>query len=225
MAKGPKINNEIVCRITRIHVKQPNWSAKEVQREIQANLRGENPKVEQGWPGLSAIQKVLTVLRKMDTEKAPEVRGLDSPWSVITLAEYAIPPEALRTVLNMAVYFRKEEGLGRRMTIREARWAAWLSSMTDLHKLFYAIQEYAEEEKAMEISGLRDGFTFMIDDELYGALTDKTFAEPVFDEITGLECENQALQKIRLGVEQQRHIKPANKRKIRNIIKRKENGG
>ena len=218
MAKGPRINNEIVCRITRIHVKQPNWSAKEVQREIQANLRGQNPKVEQGWPGLSAIQKVLTVLRKIDTEKAPEVRGLDSPWSVITLAEYAIPPEALPTVLKMAVHFRKEAGLGRRMTIREARWAAWLSSIMNLLELFHTIQEYAEEEKAMEISGLRDEFTFRIDDELYGELTGKNIADPVFDEISGYEVPSPAMAKIRLG------LKLA-KKKIQNKNKRKENGG
>jgi hypothetical protein len=217
MAKGRKISDEIVNQITRIHLKHPDWTAKEVQQEVQAVVRRENPKIAQDWPGLSTVQQVMKDPSKKGTKRSPELIGLDSPWSVITLAKYGISPEALPAVLNMAVYFRQEAGLGRRMTIREARWAAWLSSMVDLHKLFYAIQEYAEEEKAMELSKLRDEFTFMIDDELYLALTSKSIDEPVFDEISGLDVPSPAREKIRLGSAQKQ-------KKIRNKNKRKEKG-
>ena len=218
MPKGPKISIEVISQVTRIHLQHPNWTAKEVQREVQANLREKNPDMAQGWPGLSTVQKVIKDPRYKGTQRSPELIGLDSPWSVITLAKYGIAPEALPTVLKMAVHFRKEEGLGRRMTIREARWAAWLSSITNLLELFHTIQEYAEEEKAMEISGLRDEFTFSIDDELYGELTGKNIADPVFDEISGYEVPSPAMAKIRLG------LKLA-KKKIQNKNKRKEKGG
>ena len=218
MAKGPKINDEVISQITRIHLQHPDWTAKEVQREVQANLREKNPNITQGWPGLSTVQKVIKDTRYKGTQRPPELIGLDSPWSIITLAKYGISPEALPAVLNMAALFRQEAGLGRRMTIREARWAAWLSSMTDLRQLFHTIQDYAEEEKAMELSGLRDDYTFHIDEKVYMELTGKIFTDPVFDERTGYEVPSPAMAKIRLA------LKLA-KKKIQNKNKRKEKGG
>jgi hypothetical protein len=86
--------------------------------------------------------------------------------------------------------------------------------MENLHKLFLAIQEYAEEEKVVELTSIRDEFTFGIDDELYFALTEKPLNEPVFD-IHGRELPSMALDKIRKGLEQRQHIKPVSKKKQR----------
>jgi hypothetical protein len=217
MAKGPKITEEIMGQIARIYLAHRDWPAKKIQHEIHAQLRKKNPQIPPDWPGLSSVQKILAPIRTKDAEMRSGSKGIDRPWSVVTLAEYEIPPEALPTVLKMAVHFRQreEEGEGRRMTIREARWAARLSSMEDLHKLFQTIQEYAEEEKVVELTGIRDEFTFGIDDGLYMALTDKSSKEPVFDDKTGMELESSALIKIRKGLEQRRRIKPVSKKKQR----------
>ena len=215
MAKGPKITEEIMGQIARIYLAHRDWPAKKIQHEIHAQLRKKNPQIPPDWPGVSSVQKILAPVRTKDAEMRSGSKGIDRPWSVVTLAEYEIPPEALPTVLKMAVHFRQREGEGRRMTIREARWAARLSSMENLHKLFLAIQEYAEEEKVVELTSIRDEFTFGIDDELYFALTEKPLNEPVFDDKAGMKLPSSAQTKIQQGLEQRRHIKPVSKKKQR----------
>ena len=218
MAKGPKITEEIMGQIARIYLVHRDWPAKKIQHEIHAQLRKKNPQIPPDWPGLSSVQKILAPIRTKDAEMRSGSKGIDRPWSVVTLAEYEIPPEALPTVLNMAIHFRRSEGEGegRPMTIREARWAARLSPLKDLRKLFGFILEYAEEEKVVVLTGIIDGLSSVIDDGLYMALTGKSPKEPVFDDKTGMELESSAaLIKIQKGLEQRRHIKPVNKKKQR----------
>ncbi len=95
------------------------------------------------------------------------------------MVEDEIPPQALPTVLKMAVHFKQT--LGRQMTIREVRWATRLSSVQNLSKLYDFILDYTQEEKLTELTGIVDEYRAVLDDELYRALTGKGPNEPVFD--------------------------------------------
>lgn len=180
MAKGPKITDEVIGQIAKVYLEHPDWRAKEIQHEAHARLRKHNPGIPAGWPGLSAVQKVLTEVRANETIRPPASKRLDGPWSIDTLAEYEIPPEALPAVLKMAIHFRQSEG--RTMTIREAKWAARLSALKDLFKLRAFILAYSEAEKTAELTGIQLGSESFTDNWFYRALTHKAPEELVFDE-------------------------------------------
>ena len=201
MPKGPIITDAVKNRIARVYLEHPDWTAKDIQGEVHAQLLKGDPQIPPGWPGLSTVQKVLAPLRAVEAEMYSESKWLDRPWDVTTMAEDEIPPEALPTVLKMMVHF--EQTLKRQMTIREVRWAARLSSVQNLRKLYDFILDYAQEEKLTELTGIVDGHRAVLDDELYRALTDKRSNEPVFD-VYGMELPSYGRRMIQLGLEQDR---------------------
>ena len=122
MAKNPLITDEVRQVIAEVYVMHPDYRAKEVQNEVHARLRQLNAHVKPDWPGLSAIQKELTKIRKNDSERSTEAKGLDRPWSVGTVNDFIIPPEVIPTLIQIQANIRKDDGL--LLTIREARWVA-----------------------------------------------------------------------------------------------------
>ncbi len=183
MPKGPKITDAIKNTIAGVYLKHPDWPAYKIQREVHIKLKSDYPGIPPSWPGISAIQKVLSKLRVEVVKRSGESHKLDRPWSIDTLYQHEIPPETLRTVLNMAIHFRQSIGEGRLMTIREALWAARLSSLKDLRKLPFYIKAYAEQEMIAEIthdftSNPEGGLDFL----LYRDLTNRSFNARVFDD-------------------------------------------
>jgi hypothetical protein len=87
------------------------------------------------------------------------------------------------------------------MTIREVRWAARLSSVQNLRKLYDFILDYAQEEKLTELTGIVDGHRAVLEDELYRAITDRRPDEPVFDEY-GVEILSYERRLMKLRLEQ-----------------------
>ena len=155
-----------------------------------------------------------TIMRLISEARNHPNSPLDKPWSVVTLGEYEIPPEALPPVLKMAIHFRQKEK--RPMTIREARWAARLSSLHDLRKLSLLIQEYAYAEKVVEIMNKTYELEYVIDDELYKDLTGKFPNEPVFDE-DGREIPSKGETYVRQGLNQLRHAEPVDQKKQKGV--------
>ena len=152
MAKGPKLTAEVMQCITLVYLKYPNWRAKEIQGEVNARLRRENLRVSPDWPGLSAIQKALTKIRKNDNERSPESKELDRLWNTASLVKYPIPPEALPTVLKVWVWM--PENLNFPLTIREALWVSRLYTVVkDVPLLTMRSQLHAIDERASEITG------------------------------------------------------------------------
>ena len=199
MPKGPIITDAVKNRIARTYLEHPDWTAKDIQGEVHAQLLKGDPQIPPGWPGLSTVQKVLAPLRAVEAEMYSESKWLDRPWDVTTMAEDEIPPETLPTVLKMVVHFRQT--LKRQMTIREVRWAARLSSVQNLRKLYDFILDYAQEEKLTELTGIVDGHRAVLEDELYRAITDRRPDEPVFDEY-GVEILSYERRLMKLRLEQ-----------------------
>jgi hypothetical protein len=199
MPKGPIITDAVKNRIARTYLEHPDWTAKDIQGEVHAQLLKGDPQIPPGWPGLSTVQKVLAPLRAVEAEMYSESKWLDRPWDVSTMAEDEIPPETLPTVLKMVVHFRQT--LKRQMTIREVRWAARLSSVQNLRKLYDFILDYAQEEKLTELTGIVDGHRAVLEDELYRAITDRRPDEPVFDEY-GVEILSYERRLMKLRLEQ-----------------------
>jgi hypothetical protein len=179
MPHGPIITDSVKNCIARVFLDHPDWTSYKVHSEVHARLLKADPQTPPEWPKLSTIQKVLAKLRAVKADMYPKLQWLDEPWDVTTMAKDEIPPEALPTVLKMAVHF--QQTLGRQMTIREVRWAARLSSVQDLSKLYAFILGYTQEEELTELTGIVDEHRAVLDYELYRAITDKGPNEPVFD--------------------------------------------
>lgn len=134
---------------------------------------------------------------------------LDKPWFVGTMVKHeipSIPSEALPTVLKMAALFQQSSSKhkGHPMTIREALWAARLSSLAQmkskpLGKLFEFIQQYAYQELMNELFEGEE-YSPLIDAELYYALTGKLFTEPVINYEGNEIVESETLRKIKQGL-------------------------
>lgn len=144
MAKNPIVTEEVEILIAEFHSRHPSWKAKDVQARVSQVLYNRNPKLPPGWPGLSTVQKVLTKIRKKESELSPDPE--DRPWSMATLDDYPISPEAIPAVLEVWKS-RIEQKQG--FTIREAKWAARLSAiprLKDITRLFSRASQYARLE-------------------------------------------------------------------------------
>ena len=157
MAKGPIVTKEVEARIASVYQKHPKWKAPQVRSEVNFLLRKNNPELQYSWPSLSTVQKVLaTVRRRM---KELPVAPQDKPWSIATLDQYPILPEALPTVLKVWKS-RIEKGEG--FTIREAKWMARLSRLiTDIETLSAKTSQYARTELIYELIGQSFDSTYL----------------------------------------------------------------
>lgn len=132
MAKGPIITDEVKWLIAKIYLEHPDWRAKEVRMEVNTRLCKENPKLNPDWPGLSTVQKELTEIRKKYAARPPESTKLDEPWSLGSLVEYPIAPEALPVVISVYKKCMLEEEP--ELTIREALWIGRLYRIIELYQ-------------------------------------------------------------------------------------------
>lgn len=141
MAKGPFITDRIRQLIASEHIKDPKAPAKEIQYTVNKQLNGKGP-------GLSSVQKELARIRKNDNERPSELKRLDELWSIGTLAEYDITPEALPKLVQIQNLRRHAD---KPLTIREAKWVSRLHAITTEVKelsvlsIFYALQERISE--------------------------------------------------------------------------------
>ncbi len=154
MPKGPKITDDVVRLIATVYWDHREWRAKEIQIEVNHQLRKKRPDLNPNWPGLSAVQKELTKIRKRDAEKPQE---LDSDWSLGTLTKYDLPPDAIPTII--AIQEMRQNNGERPLTIREAWWVSRLRCLVSSPKVLSIAEvlslwaiNYAGEEEIAEIS-------------------------------------------------------------------------
>jgi len=187
----------------------PNEYPKPEAVRLKADKLVEEDKKD--WIQLPKIRKTRYLCDELKSKyknRTEYQKSLDKPWFVATMVKHdipAIPSEALPTVLKMAALFQQSSPnhKGRHMTIREALWAARLSSLAQikskpLGKLFKFIQQYAYQELMNELYEGED-YSPAIDAELYYALTGKLFTEPVINDEGNEIVESETLRKIKQG--------------------------
>lgn len=180
LGRGPSIPQDVELLIATVYLEDTNRAAKEVMAEVHKRLgKGQR---RPGWPGISAVQKKITEIRKNQASTGPDRQ--DRPWSLLALADYDIPPEALPSILkawahgeepilarvwpapgSSVVSFSASELLpdpGKdTITIREARWIGRLyhvfmgdKALSDGEGL---LVQYAKlcalQERAMKLTG------------------------------------------------------------------------
>ncbi len=97
MAKGPIITDEVKRMISEVYMAHSNWPAKTIQHEVDNRLRGRGP-------GLSAVQKILTMIHEREREQPHQASDIDAPFSLGSLGmkeEYEFPPEVIPIILDV----------------------------------------------------------------------------------------------------------------------------
>ena len=146
--RGPSIPDTVTSLIAKVYDEDRDRTAKEVMVEVHRRLREEGRQLRPGWPGLSAVQKVLTNIRK----KEPNLK--DRPWSLDALRDYPLPPEALPLLFRIWL-LKQEDPFSPPLSIREAGWIAQLSTMTgDIELLRIVAEMCAEWELIGELTDI-----------------------------------------------------------------------
>jgi hypothetical protein len=149
MAKGPIVTDAVEALIGAVYRKHPKWKAPMVREEVSYLLRKDNPELPPSWPSLSTVQKVLATVRRKANELPDDPE--EKPWSMATLVDYPISPEAIPAVLKVWK-FRTEKG--DTFTIHEAKWASRLwGLLEDIEKLSAKARQYARTELLFKLIG------------------------------------------------------------------------
>jgi len=142
MARGRKITDEVIKDVSRLHYNHPSYTAAKVRSIVNKRFCEQGITSDKKWPSLSAVQKIIQSLRRESF--------LDNEWTVQSLSNCEIPPEALPLVLD-AYGWTVAWGLEKRLTVREAKWVSRLYHvLTDTEELTIAARECALHEKISE---------------------------------------------------------------------------
>ena len=151
MSAKINLTDDVKTLIAEFHLRHPKWKAPMIQIRVSELLHHKNPQLPKGWPGLSAVRKVLTEVKKIASEPSPE----DKPWSTAMLDSYPIPPQALPVVLKV---WKSRIEKDSNLTIREAKWVSRLSNaipdiIPDIEKLTETARRYALVEQLYDMTG------------------------------------------------------------------------
>ncbi len=154
MAKGPHLTDRIKQMIAEIYVADHQIKPSRAQEELLKKMKadGLNQIFGSNYPSRSTVSKELKSLRERDEARSPKSQGLDEPWTIGSLSEYPIPSDVLPRLFPIWLH-RQEDPKSPLLTIREARWIAQLSSMTQDMGLLQAMAEVcAEDELIAELT-------------------------------------------------------------------------
>jgi len=140
--RGPNIPDNVDHIIAEIYLKDKKAPAKEIMDKVHNTLLEYGLQLRSGWPGLSAIQQRLTKIRAKDKKMGDG--PLDWPWSLVSLPQYPISPEAIPFVLKVWARALLEN---KPITIREA---LWVGRLYPIFKAF-ALGELGESSKVGEM--------------------------------------------------------------------------
>jgi len=119
MSKGPRIKPTVRQVIVGEAVKD----RKKPRRQLMVELQNIIESMGEIVPAEETLEKLISFARNHP------VSPLDEPWSLGSLAEHDIPPEALPVV--MCIYEKRLRELEQHFTIREALWIARLHKTID----------------------------------------------------------------------------------------------
>ncbi|MGA2670444.1 MAG: hypothetical protein ABSF21_03375 [Dehalococcoidia bacterium] len=142
------LSPETKALIARVYLQNPKQKAPQVRLKVWQDTHKENPALPKKWPSLSSIQKELARIRREMNEPSPE----EMPWTLDTLRDNPLSPEVLPKVFQIWLT-NQENPFSPPLSIREARWIAQLSSMTeDVERLRAVAEVCAEYELIGELT-------------------------------------------------------------------------
>lgn len=166
VGRPDKLTDDLKQEVTRYKIRHEKCKSPEMREMLRFFLKNRikkeiaesnsiwpeekiNDIVKKQLPGLSSIQKYLKEIKPNLKKEFPE----DRPWTVASLKDNAIPPEALPHVLEAWFYTRSQ---GDYFSIHEAQWVSRLYPLfkDDVSKLTAAAFFYAEEERLTQISNV-----------------------------------------------------------------------
>ena len=165
MAKGPLITPEVEEIIAEVFLEHKDWRAKEIQAEVNKQLREDFPHIPDNWPRLSTVQQKLAVCRKkyMAIEDGPR----DKPWHLGTLNDYPLSSKTIAMIFELKI-----KGL-KYLSVRDAQWFDRLSSLPlPIGIICMLAQGVSEDEIICDMLGRKDFDTSTWEEtELLGILT------------------------------------------------------
>jgi hypothetical protein len=152
MTAAQLLNSEVRHMISAICLAHPDWTARQVHAEIHRLLQERQyPRRNDEWPSYSAVQKLVTNLRRKSEGLPPDIN--ERPWSLLAMSLDCcsdITAEALPAITRA---WHIAYMTGTPLTIREARWIARLRTVVEEEPLlFLAAEKYAEAEMAMLVA-------------------------------------------------------------------------
>jgi len=155
MAKGTHLTPQVEALITEIYLDHPDYGPTKTREELLENMKETeyDKNFEPGWPHVCAVGKVIREIRRKQTELGPDPK--DRPWSMVYLADYDIPPEALHVVFKAWANALKEDNP---LTIREALWVARFYHIFKVGEQFKKAIQFVDDDKlrALDFSLLID---------------------------------------------------------------------
>ena len=225
MAKGLLLKGDVAVLIAMVCQAHEKWTAKTVKYEVERIIQeevaaGKRPPTSPGWPGISAVQKVITALNKIKAQSP--VNPVDKLWSVAALRQHEVTPEALLIVMKA---WARGLQRGSYLTIREAIWISRIYAifpyLPDFNKVTHyydtalepddvvtirafdvttevldeiiaTARRYANQEKAIEATG---AYPVNADDALRLWIHDAGLYAAVSDDLTPLREIRDTIQK------------------------------
>jgi len=149
MSKGPYLTEDVRLRIALIARAHTDWKAGAIREELLTQLAASGGWYEPNWPSKSTVEKEVRRLRA--SEAQPLLDEQDQPWSLVAVAGYEVPPDALPIVFEACA---ERLAAGTPLTIREAQWVARLSHVfADRQLLVHHACSYARLEQAVWANG------------------------------------------------------------------------
>jgi len=146
MAKGPHLTDRIKQMIAEIYVADHQIKPGRAQEELLKRMKAEGLDEIFGsnYPSRSTVSKELKSLRERDEARSPKSQGLDEPWTIGSLSEYPMPSDVLPRLFPIWLH-NQEDPSSPLLTIREARWIAQLSDMTEDTEMLRVMAEMCAE--------------------------------------------------------------------------------
>lgn len=138
--RGPRISQTMRRLISKAALEDPKKDRTLLAIELREKLPGRPPSEE-------------TLVKMISHARNNSVGDQDKLWSLVSLVEYSIPPEAVPYVLKVwARAIEKDEPI----TIREALWVARLHSIFKAKVLANLEREYERPEQGAPLTELHE---------------------------------------------------------------------
>lgn len=140
MAKAPYLTPQIKQLIREIYRRDRQIRPVRARELLLKKMReqGLHEIFGSDYPSMSTVSNKLKEFRDKDGSRSPESKGLDEAWSLSSLPDYPMPPEALPVVASILEKCVAASGGGPHydywcLTIREALWVARLYKVIEFY--------------------------------------------------------------------------------------------